>query len=655
MKIRSLLIVFILYPLAGICLAQDLNSKVLMSIGGKDIQAGEFIRMYNKSQDTGKALDIDSYLQQYIVFKLKVSDAIKEGYDTTKAFITELEGYRNQLAQNYLIDGQTKENLLRKAYQRSLTEINGWHILIALPQEASPADTLKAWQKASDIRKRIIKGESFEQVARGSSDDKSVMINGGNLGYFTAFQMIMPFEDAAYSLKTGTISDPVRTPFGYHIIKVTDKRNSKGKIKVAHIMKAAPPGTGPKEATQSEEEINNIYRQIQGGSSFAELAKKYSDDKESALKGGELNWFGTGEIISDFSEAAFLLTDTGSYSKPVRTIYGWHIIKLLDRKAPATFEESRSFLESKINQSYLNSLSKKSFVEKLKNEYNFKINRSACNWFIINTDTLIIQGVKKYDRSKMPVGNIYSFANQYYTTNDFANYLEKRGSMVITKDSSVFINRSLETRVSDHLIDYENSVLEKKYPEFRYLLNEFHDGILLFEISEKKVWNKVSDDTLGIRRYYESNKNKYLSPAGIEAKIYTLRSAGSDKILSSEFKKYAKKPDIDNRLIEKFNNKTDTLLVISENTWYKGDDTEIDKLQWIAGLQSFIRNGFPSIILIKKLIEPVPLKFEDIQGEMMTGYQDYLENEWIRQLKENYSVKIDSLILNEVKKSLKNE
>jgi peptidyl-prolyl cis-trans isomerase SurA len=143
--------------------------------------------------------------------------------------------------------------------------------------------------------------------------------------------------------------------------------------------------------------------------------------------------------------------------------------------------------------------------------------------------------------------------------------------------------------------------------------------------------------------------------AGIEAKIYTLRSAGSDKILSSEFKKYAKKPDIDNRLIEKFNNKTDTLLVISENTWYKGDDTEIDKLQWIAGLQSFIRNGFPSIILIKKLIEPVPLKFEDIQGEMMTGYQDYLENEWIRQLKENYSVKIDSLILNEVKKSLKNE
>jgi peptidyl-prolyl cis-trans isomerase SurA len=642
-----------LFP--GICRTQDLNNKVLMTIGGREIQSGEFIRMYNKSQDPGKTMDIDNYLQQYVVFKLKVTDALNEGYDTTKAFRTELGGYRNQLAQNYLTDRQTKEDLLRKAYQRSLSEINGWHILIALPQDASPEDTLKAWQKASDIRKRIIKGESFERVARSASDDQSVKINGGNLGYFTAFQMIMPFEDAAYNLKIGAISNPVRTPFGYHLIKVTDKRNSKGRIKVAHIMKAAPPGTGDKEANQAEEEINNIYRQIKDGASFRELSKKYSDDKESAVKGGELNWFGTGEIISDFSEAAFSLIDTGSYTKPVRTVYGWHIIKLIERKSPETFEESRSFLESKINQSYLNSLSKKSFVEKLKNEYNFKINRIAYNWFVMNTDTLIIQGIKKYERTNLPSGNIYSFANQYYTTDEFANYLETRGSMIITKDSSIFINRSLETRASDHLIDYENSVLEEKYPDFRYLINEFHDGILLFEISSKKVWNRISNDTLGLRQYYESRKNNYLSPPGIEAKIYTLRSAGADKILSSEYRKFSKKPDIDSRLIEKFNNRTDSLLKINESTWYKGDDPEIDNLQWITGSQSFRRNGFPSIIVISKVIEPVPSKFDDIQGEMMTGYQEFLENEWIRQLKENYNVKIDSLVLKDVKKNLNNE
>jgi peptidyl-prolyl cis-trans isomerase SurA len=655
MKIRSSLLKIIIILLPVVCQAQDLSNKVLMTIGGSIIQSGEFIRIYKKSLEPGKTLDIDSYLQQYIVFKLKVADALNEGYDTTKAFRNELNGYRNQLAQNYLTDTQTKEKLLRKVYQRSLTEINAWHILVAIPQKASPVDTLKAWKKASDIRERIIKGESFEQVARGTSDDQSVKVNGGNLGYFTVFQMIMPFEDAAYALKKGAISMPVRTPYGYHIIKVTDKRPSKGKIKVAHIMKAAPPGTGEKETKQAEDEINNIYQKLQQGASFGELAKKYSDHKESAVKGGELNWFGTGETISNFSEAAFSLVDTGNYTKPVRTIYGWHIIKLLDRKAPGSFEESKSFLESKINQSYLNSLSKKSFVEKLKKEYKFKINQIAFNWFVENTDTLIIQGLKKYDRSNMPEGNLYSFANQYYTTKEFANYIEKRGSMIVTDNSSIFINRSIETRASDQIITYENSVLEKKYPDFRYLMNEFHDGILLFEISGKKVWNKVSKDSLGLQRYYEDHKDGYLTHPGIEAKIYTLRSSEGEKVLSSAYKKYSKKPDIDNLLLKKFNKNNDTLLIIKERTWFKGDDPEIDNIQWITGAQPFRKDSFPSIILIKKVIDPVPLKFDEVQADMMTGYQEYLENNWIIQLKEKYSVKIDSLVLEEVKKKLNNE
>ena len=472
---------------------------------GKQVPAGEFIRMFKKSAEPGKPSDPDTYLQQYIIFKLKVADALMEGLDTTKAFRNELNGYRNQLAQNYLTDAQAKEKLLAKTYQRSLTEINAWHILIACPEGAKPEDTLNAWQKAAGIRERIIKGEPFEQVARGASDDPSVKINGGNLGYFTVFQMIMPFEDAAYNLKKGGISEPVRTPYGYHIIKVVDKRASKGKILVAHIMKASPPGTSEKDAKQAEESINTIYKELGEGASFSELAAKYSDHKESASQGGKLNWFGTGEIIPDFSEAAFSLTDTGKYTKPVRTLYGWHIIKLLDRKAPGTFEETRSYLESKINQSYLNSLSKKSFVEKLKKEYKFKINQPAYDWFAKNTDTLIIRGLAKYDKSRMPSGTLYSFANQYFTTKDFATYIERRGSMIVTDDPVLFINQSIETRISDQIIKYENSILEKKYPDFRYLMNEFHDGILLFEISGKKVWNKVQEDSVGLKQYYEGS------------------------------------------------------------------------------------------------------------------------------------------------------
>jgi peptidyl-prolyl cis-trans isomerase SurA len=655
MKFRLTLIIFCLFLLEGTSYSQNLNDKVLMTVDRQSIPAGEFVRMYKKSYDPANTKEIDSYLGQFVIFRLKVADAIREGYDTTRAFKTELQGYRNQLAQNYLTDNVTREKLLKQAYQRSLTEVNGWHILINCPPEASPEDSLVAWKKARDIRERIILGEPFEQVARSASDDPSVKINGGNLGYFTVFQMIMPFEDAAYNLKKGQISEPVRTPYGYHIITVTGRRPSVGKIKVAHIMKSVPPGADEKDAKKAEEEIRGIYDQLQKGASFSELAAKYSDHKESASSGGELNWFGAGEIISDFAEAAFSLTKNGDYTKPVRTPYGWHIIKRLDKKAPGSFEETKSFLESKINESYLNSISRKAFIEKLKKEYKYRANPVALDWFIKNTDTLIMKGLAKYNRREMPPGNIYTFADQQLTTRDFASYIEKRSSMVVTKDSSVYIASSLETRLSDHILNYENSILEKKYPEFRYLMNEFHDGILLFEISGKKVWNMAQDDSAGLKKYYEENKHKFLTKEGISAKIYTLRKKDGMKSLSAVYKKNSKYPDRDKRIINKFITKNDTLLTIKEGNWYKGDNKAIDDLDHSKMIHETIIDGFPSIVVVNKTIDAVPLPLSEVQGEMITVYQQYLEDNWIKQLKEKYTVKIDNSVMEEIRKNLKNE
>jgi len=655
MKIRQYLIIILSFLLQGLGFSQNPDNKILITVDGQNVSTGEFIRMYKKSYDPKNIKDLDSYLDQYVIFRLKVEDAIHEGLDTTKAFRIELQGYRTQLAKNYLTDNDVREKLLKQAYQRSLIELNGWHILINCPPEASPEDTLKAWKKARDVRERIRLGEPFEQVARGTSDDPSVKTNGGNLGYFTVFQMIMPFEDAAYSLKKGEVSEPVRTPYGYHIIKITGRRPSEGKIKVAHIMKAVPPGTSEKDAKKAEDEIRNIYEQLQNGASFSELAKKYSDHKESASNGGELNWFGAGEIISDFAEAAFSLSKNGDYTKPVRTVYGWHIIKRIDKKVPGSYEESRPYLESKINESYLSSISRKSFIEKLKKEYNYRVNPIAFNWFVKNTDTLIIKGLKKYSRSGMPQGVIYTFTDQQLTTKDFAAFIEKRGSMISTNDSSVFISKSLEARLSDQIMNYENSMLEKKYSEFRYLMNEFHDGILLFEISGKKVWNKAQNDSTGLKKYYEENKNKFLSREGITAKIYTLKKSDGMKSLANSFKKFSVYPDGDKRLIEKFILKKDTLLTIKEGTWFKGDDKTIDNLNRVKTQQETLIDGFPSIVIVKKVIDAVPLPFHEIQGEMVTGYQEYLEEDWIKQLKRNYTVKIDNVVLEEIRKNLNNE
>lgn len=653
MNRRLSVAVLLLLPACSV-IAQDINNRVLMTVSGQDVQAGEFIRMYKKSYEPGNLKDLDNYLDQFVLFKLKVADAIHEGYDTTQAYKTELRGYRNQLAQSYLSDPDTKEKLLKQAYQRSLVEINGWHILISLPPEANPEDTLRAFKKAKDTKERIFQGESFEQVARSSSDDPSVKINGGNLGYFTAFQMIMPFEDAAYNLKKGQVSEPVRTPYGYHIIMVADRRPSSGKIKVAHIMITVPPGASEKIQTSAKDTIWSVYNKLLKDASFSEMASKYSDHKESASKGGELNWFGAGEIISDFAEAAFKLKKNGDFTQPVRTVYGWHIIKRLERKDHGTYEEMKSWLESKINESYLNSISKKSFVEKLKKEYKCTFNNNIVSWFVSNTDTMIIKGLSKYDRSNMPQGTVYTFANQQITSGDFANYIEKRGSIINTNDPAIFISRSVETCLADHITSYENSNLEKKYPEFRYLMNEFHDGILLFELSARKVWNKSQGDSSGLRKYYEENKSRFLTKEKIEGKIYILNRKDGMKRLRAAYDKYISKPDADKKLIDKFISKGDTLLKIKNGSWYRGDDKVIDGINWEPGVYQVIYGDIPAIVVVSDVHPSQPMPFSAVRADMITGYQDWLEKEWIRQLKEKYPVKIDKIVFEEIRKKLTN-
>jgi peptidyl-prolyl cis-trans isomerase SurA len=655
MKIRSILSVIFLILFPVFCTAQEPDETVLMTVDGRKVEVGEFIRMYNKSLDPANKTNLNDYLEQFIAFKLKVADAIEQGYDTTRAYREELNGYRNQLAQSYLTDPDIKEKLLRKTYQRSLSEVKASHILVSCAPDALPEDTLKAYKKAIDIRERIVEGEAFEQVAKATSDDKSVLINSGNLGYFTVFQMITPFEEAAYTLKPGIVSMPIRTPYGYHIIKVSDKRSSQGKIRVAHIMKAAPPGSDEQTIRKAEKEINNIYTKLRNGESFRKLASEYSDHKESAANGGDLNWFGTGEIISDFSEAAFAIKDTGEYTKPIRSVYGFHIIKLLDRKAPGSFEESKSYLESKLNQSNLISLGKKSFIEKLKKEYNYKINPAVHTWFVNNTDTLIIRGISKYDRNELPSGNIYSYNDKHLSASDFADYLENRGYMTITDNPGYYIDTSIESILSDDIMKYEKSVLEKKYPDFRYLMNEFHDGILLFDISSKNVWNKVQEDTAGLQNYYNLNKNNYLSKKNIKANIYTLKESGGAKRLASAYKKYSRKSGTDTKLKDKFNSKGDTLLTITEGKWFAGDDTVIDGIKWTAGVHHFTRKGYPSLLVINKVNEPEPLPLNEVQAEAISGYQDWLTEEWVKQLKKKYIVKIDNQVFSEVKKRLGNE
>ncbi|HQK69659.1 MAG TPA: peptidylprolyl isomerase, partial [Bacteroidales bacterium] len=453
-------------------------------------------------------------------------------------------------------------------------------------------------------------------------------------------------------MKKGELSNPVRTPYGYHIIKVADIRPSRGKIKVAHIMRSVPPNAPEQVAKAAEDTIKYVYKKLLEGASFSDLAMKYSDHKESAARGGELNWFGAGEIISEFAEAAFSLEKNGDFTPPVKTIYGWHIIKRLDKKDPPSYEEARSQLESKIDETWLNSLATRSMVNSLKQEYKFRLNTTALNWFLENTDTLIIRGLSKYDRGAIPSGTLYTFDGQKFSNVDFARYIESRASSNNTEEPANFVNKLAETCITDHILRYENSLLEKKYPEFRYLVNEFHDGILLFEISKEKIWDRAQNDTSGLKKYYEENKQRYPGKKSFTGMIYVCMEKAKAGKFYKAARKYVKKPDFEKKLQAMFNAGSDTIIKVYKGVFQEGDSLLPENLKWEEGLHETEIKGFPSVIVITKINPASPLPLNEVMGEISSEYQNFLESEWIKQLKEKYPVRINRTILEQVKNEL---
>ena len=350
--------------------SQDKKATIL-TIDGEAITLEEFDNIFRKNNRdsviTQQALD--DYMQLFINFKLKVKEARALGLDTVTKFKTELEGYRAQLARPYLTDTDVLNELMREGYERLNQEVHASHILIKCDPNASPEDTLKAFNKAMDIRNQILNGSDFSIVAKDRSEDPSAKDNGGDLGYFTAFQMVYPFEDAAYKGNVGDISLPVRTRYGYHIIKIIDKRTARGEIHVAHIMIKEKKEEGG--AANAEAKATEIYQKLLAGEKFEDLSAKFSDDGSSAKKGGELPWFGTNKMVIEFEDASFALKNDGDISKPFKTSYGWHIVKRLGYKPVASYQEMEKEIKGKVSKDQRAEKTKASFITKLKKQYQF--------------------------------------------------------------------------------------------------------------------------------------------------------------------------------------------------------------------------------------------------------------------------------------------
>lgn len=354
--------------------AQSSSKEVLFTIDDQPFYTDEFIRVYNKNLDLVKdesQKDLNLYLELFIGYKLKVSKANKLGLQNNSQYQTELKSYRTQLSKNYTTDSKVTKELVDEGYKRLLKEVNASHILILADENATPADTLAAYNKVMAIRSRIQNGEDFGTLAAALSQDPSAKDNKGNLGYFTSFKMVYAFENGAYNTSLGSVSMPVRTRFGYHLIKVNDIRDNRGEVAVSHIMILKnKEGVAVENAKATCEAI---YQKLQQGENFEELAKQFSEDKSSASKGGALNRFASGQLSSEeFENQAFTLTKENPISKPFETQFGWHIVRLMDKFPVKSYEDSKLELENKISKDDRSRLITNSLTEKLRVKYPIK-------------------------------------------------------------------------------------------------------------------------------------------------------------------------------------------------------------------------------------------------------------------------------------------
>ena len=645
MKVIQLFIVFLSFNLFY---GQE---KPILKIDDDEVYISEFEQIYwkNKKENIATKEDLDNYIQLFVNFKLKVKAAEEMGLDTSKKFKDELAGYRVQLERPYLIDTSINENLINEAYYRTVNEVSASHIMVKLSPNPNPKDTLAAFRKIEDIRLKINSGiASFEELAEEVSEDPSAKFNKGNLGYFNAFKMVYPFECAAYNTPVGKISKIIRSKYGYHLVKPNNVRKAKGRTRTSHIMITINPKT--KDIKAAENKINSIYEELTlRNKTFEALANEYSEDRKSAKRGGEIGWVSSADnFYPSFKETVFSLKEDNEFSKPFQTPNGWHIVKRLEFEPIGDLNSMRYELKNKIQKDSRAQKTKASFINKLKAEYNTKESFKPKILFdLVKKKGINNQNFKEFNDNKVLKTPILTFKDLSFSYIDFIQYLIKGNLYKKCINNTDLLKNHFQKFVAKELIEYEKTQLEKKHPDFRALMKEYRDGILLFEISDQKIWSKAVKDTAGLKKYYNNNRTLWQYPNRINGTLFT---SNSKKIINRAYKLIVK-GRLNNDSIIALLNKEDALNIsyIEKNIDdFKNYNTNFDNLNDGANKPIFA-NGKWYLFFVKEKLVTRTKEFNEAEGIIVSGYQSFLEESWLRSLKEKYNIEINYDILYSIK------
>lgn len=636
--------------------AQKKNDPVILTVEKENVTLSEFEAVYNKNNNVSANVEQKTpaeYMELFINYKLKVKEAEALGLDTVESYKQELQGYLKQLSDPYLVDKQYTEDMVREAYDRLQYDVKASHILIRVEEDASPEDTLKAYKKITEIYNKATAGADFGDLAIKNSEDPSAKQNRGELGYFTAFRMVYPFESAAYNTPVGSVSKPVRTSFGYHILKVEDKRPEIGEIRAAHIMVASKADDGKDLQINAEKKINEIYERVLAGEDFGQLARMYSDDNGSKGRGGELPWFGSGRMVAEFENAAFALDSNGAVSKPVKSQYGWHIIKRLDKKNIGSYEDEYKRLKTRVEKDRRGEGSKESLVKKLKADYKVKeypknlavVETYVDSSFFIGSINFTKEDLEKLDAPLIVINDkLYKKGKTTITQADFAKYIKSKSRKQKPISTAIMTKRLYDEFFVQSILDYEKSVLKLKYPEYKALVQEYRDGILLFELMDQKVWKKAVKDSTGLEAFYEAHKSDYMWDDRLDATVYTCNSEDNAK----EVKEMLEAGKSDSAILATVNESSQLGVDIRNGKFTKKDMPILEKVDWKEGVYS-VNDKANYVVVVREVLPSQPKSLDEARGVVTSAYQSHLEKSWIEELRAKYTYEVNQGVLEQVK------
>ena len=659
--LTSWLIALFVMMMPSLLTAQSYTKKTLITIGDKQISAREFMDTYEKNNVKTDVIDkknIDEYLDLYIDFKLKVTEAENLKMDTMPSFVKELKNYREQLAKPYFSNDDITEELVREAYERMQYDVNAAHILIKCDAKALPVDTLAAYNKAMSVRERILKGEDFGTVAMEMSEDpsardmaeipgvrKAYTGNRGELGYFTAFDMVYPFETGVYTTEVGEVSMPIRSDFGYHVIKVNSKTPALGLVRAAHIFLAADPNDPNKADSILRNKAYNIYNELMKDEmQWSDFVKRYSEDRGTVANNGVLSTFRVNQIVPEFITAVKGL-EPGKISEPVKTSFGYHIIRLVMTTPPSDFETEKTRLEERVERDMRGKISEEIAMKRVMKENNFKENTKVKDEYIATIDSTLAMGM--YQPESIEDKVLFTIGKESCKLEEFVDYIVGHQRRQGFLSSSAYAYELYDAFLQEKVFAYEDACLESKYPEFKTLVQEYHDGILLFSLMEEQVWNKAVEDTTGLKDYYERNKHLYMWNDRVKAIVVTSNNKDNVEEITSFLSGDVTADSLRTYL------KGNGIQASARASFYqKGDNVNIDAMEWNEGSLSIFESVVDNTTQIIKIIEVRPAEpksFKEARGLITSGYQNELETLWLQQLKEKYPVEVNQKLLKKVR------